>query len=55
MAVADEGALLDEMGEHLGPRQLDVELLLGPVPRLQEPCRAEHHNNNVPVIISSMI
>lgn len=37
--VADEGTLLDELSEHLSPRQLTVELLLRSVPRLQETCR----------------
>ena len=55
VAVAHEGALLDELREHLGPRQLDVELLLGPVPGLQEPCREEQQNHRVPLIVSSML
>lgn len=38
VAVADEGALLDELSEHLGPRQLAVKLLLRSIPRLQKTC-----------------
>lgn len=36
VTVADEGALLDELGEHLGPGQLAVELLLRPLAGLEE-------------------
>lgn len=39
VAVADEGALLDELSEHLSPRQLAVKLLLRSIPRLQKTCR----------------
>lgn len=47
VAVADEGALLDELGEHLGPSQLAVKLLLCSIPRLQKTCRSRKRTASV--------
>lgn len=41
VAVADEGALLDELGEHLRARELRVELLLSAIARLEEAWKEE--------------
>lgn len=41
MAITDEGALLDELSEHLGPGQLGVELLVGAFTGLQEACESQ--------------